>query len=310
MADKLNRISEMLPGAGYLCCFGEVLWDLLPEGKVIGGAPFNVAAHLSHLGVPAFFISRVGNDEPGNEIRRWVESRNILSEWIETDRDYATGTVRVQLDDKQQAAYDIVSPVAWDFISVNDEMISVVKRSRGIIFGSLACRQAVTRHSLLALLDAAPLKIFDVNLRPPHYSQPLIESLLHRADLVKLNDDELNIIAAWHPASGYSEDDRMRFLQKKFSLQTVIVTRGGDGAVLLHDQIYRVPGFKVTVADTVGSGDAFLAGFLKKHINGEAPADALTYASALGALVATHRGANPTISEAEILKLMRENNND
>lgn len=302
----------MFPGVDYLCCFGEVLWDLLPGGKVMGGAPFNVAAHLINLGVPACFISRVGNDELGNEIRLWLESRNISSEWIETDRDYATGTVRVQLNDKQQAGYDIVSPAAWDFISVNDEMLSLVKKSRGIIFGSLACRNNVTHRGLMALLDAAPLKIFDVNLRPPHYSQPLIESLLHRADLVKLNDDELNIIAAWHPGSGSSEEDRMQFFQKKYSLQSIIVTKGGDGAVLLHDQFNRVPGFKVTVADTVGSGDAFLAGFLKKYMHGESPADALTYAGALGALVATHHGANPAIREEEILKLMRttENNND
>ena len=295
----------MISKGAYVCCFGEVLWDLLPGGKVIGGAPFNVAAHLNNLGVPTYFISRVGNDELGNEIRAWLESRNISSEWIETDRDYATGTVRVQLDDKQQAGYDIVSPVAWDFISVNDEMLSQVKKSRGFIFGSLACRNNLTHRSLLALLDAVPLKIFDVNLRPPHYSQPLIESLLHRADLVKLNDDELKIIAAWHPGSGSSEEDRMQFLRKKFSLHTIIVTKGGDGAVLLHDQFYRVPGFKVTVADTVGSGDAFLAGFLKKYINGEPMPDALTYAGALGALVATHRGANPAISEEEIQHLIR-----
>lgn len=155
----------MISKGDYVCCFGEVLWDLLPGGRVIGGAPFNVAAHLINLGVPAFFISRVGNDELGNEIKAWLESRNISTDWLQTDHDHLTGTVNVTLDEKQQPGYEIVMPVAWDFISVNDEMISLVKNSLCVVFGSLACRNSVTHATLLRLLEVAPTKIFDVNLR-------------------------------------------------------------------------------------------------------------------------------------------------
>ena len=294
------------PENHYICCFGEVLWDLLPSGKVIGGAPFNVAAHLNNIGVTAYYISRVGNDELGNEIKDWLKKKNISVKWIQTDEKYPTGTVKVILTDKHQASYEIVSPVAWDFISFNDEMTELVKNSRAIIFGTLACRHSVTHATLLSLLKSASLKIFDVNLRSPHYSEELIESLLQHSDIVKMNDDELRLVSSWHGLMGESERQKMIYMKEKFSLSTIIVTKGGEGALCLNEEgYYEAKGFKVTVADTVGSGDSFLAGFLKNYLDGKPMKEALTYASALGALVASHHGANPPVSEKEILEMMK-----
>jgi len=185
-------------------------------------------------------------------------------------------------------------------------MTELVKNSRAIVFGTLACRNSATHSTLLKLLDIAPLKIFDVNLRVPHYSQELIESLLHHSDIVKMNDDELRLIASWHGLTDQSEKQKMIYLKEKFSLQTIIVTKGAEGALLLNDEdFFRVNGFKVMVADTVGSGDSFLAGFLKNYLEGKPIMEALTYASALGALVATHHGANPSVNEKEILEMMQ-----
>jgi len=290
----------------YICCFGEVLWDLLPSGKVIGGAPFNVAVHLNNLDVAAFYISRIGKDELGNEIKEWLKKKNISSQSIQTDEMNPTGTVKVTLNEQHQPSYEIVSPAAWDFISLTDEMISLVKNSRAIIFGSLACRNPVTHSTLLSLLNVAQLKIFDVNLRVPHFSQELVESLLHYADIVKMNDDELQIISSWSGLNDESEREKMNALKKKFSLQMIIVTKGGEGALLVRgEDFFRVKGFEVKVTDTVGSGDSFLAGFLKKYFEGKPMEEALAFASALGALVATYHGATPQVSEEQVLQLIQ-----
>jgi fructokinase len=300
-----NTRSEM--EGNYLCCFGEVLWDLLPRGKVIGGAPFNVAAHLRNLGVPAFFLSRVGPDEWGREIGQWLMKKKIPAHWIQTDPLHSTGTVKVTLDQQHQALYEIVFPVAWDFIEETDEMISLVESSCAFVFGSLACRHSVSRSTLFGLLEKAPLKVFDVNLRSPFYSKELIESLLVKADLVKMNADELAILAEWFKTGNERLEEQMTFLKKSFSLDTILVTKGGDGAVLLNnDGFFQSPGFKVRVADTVGSGDSFLAGFLKNHLAGKSIRESLTYAGALGALVAMHHGANPAIREEEIILLIQQ----
>lgn len=289
----------------YICCFGEVLWDLLPSGKLPGGAPMNVATHLQNLGTPSVVISRVGNDELGDEIKAFLKEKNCTLDFLQTDEIHPTGKVNVFLSEKHEATYEIVHPVAWDFISISPETIDLVKKSKGLIFGTLACRDTHTKNTLLALLEVAPLKIYDVNLRPPHYTQALVETFLHQADIVKMNEDELAIITAWYGFTEGSDEQKLSQLKDKFNLQTLIVTQGGDGAMVLAAQgFFKSKGFKVTVMDTIGSGDSFLAGFLTNYL-AEKPIDyALTYACALGALVASHKGANPPIKEADILEMI------
>ncbi|MES2519345.1 MAG: carbohydrate kinase [Bacteroidota bacterium] len=291
----------------YICCFGEVLWDLLPSGKLPGGAPMNVATHLQNLGISSAMISRVGNDELGDEIKAFLQDKNCTLDFIQTDNQYPTGKVNVFLSEKHEATYEIVHPVAWDFISISPELLELVKNSKGLIFGTLAARDVHTKETLLGLIEVAPLKIFDVNLRPPHYSQALIETLLQKADIVKMNEDELEIITAWYGFITGNDEQRLTQLKEKFILQTLIVTKGGDGAIVLDKQgFFQSKGFKVTVMDTIGSGDSFLAGFLKNYLAGNAPEYALNYACALGALVASHKGANPPIEEKDILKMLEK----
>ncbi len=289
----------------YICCFGEVLWDLLPSGKLPGGAPMNVATHLQNLGIPSAVISRVGNDELGQEIKAFLANKNCTTDFLQTDNQHPTGKVNVFLSEKHEATYEIVHPVAWDFISVSDETIDLVKNANALIFGTLACRDAHTRETLLSLIEVASLKIFDVNFRPPHYSQQLIEMLLQKADIVKMNDDELAIIANWYALSERTNQEILAHLKEKFNLKTLIVTKGSDGAMLIDNQgFFESKGFKVEVMDTIGSGDSFLAGFLKNYLSGNSPEYSLTYACALGALVASHKGANPMINEMDILKMI------
>jgi fructokinase len=294
----------MLP---YICSFGEVLWDLLPTGALPGGAPMNLATHLQNLGVPSVMVSRVGKDELGEKIKAFMESKNVSTQFIQHDTAHGTGIVKVTLSSKNEATYEIVHPIAWDFIAPSPEIQEKAKNAYAVAYGTLACRDEVSRATLFGLLADAPLKIYDVNFRAPFYSQTLVESLLQPADIVKMNDDELHIIASWYGISGKTDRQKMSFLKKKFHLQALIVTQGGDGAMLLNQKaFYKTHGYKVTVADTVGSGDAFLAGFLKNLMAGKPPKYALTYACALGAVVATHRGANPPITEADVFKMMND----
>ncbi|HUM47055.1 MAG TPA: carbohydrate kinase [Chitinophagales bacterium] len=296
-----------MPPNSSICCFGEVLWDLLPEGKKLGGAPMNVAAHLQQLGLPSLMISRVGSDDLGKEIRAWMKEKNFSAEWIQTDEVHTTGIVNVDLTDKNQVTYDIVQPAAWDFVEHNILLSDLIENSLGIVFGTLALRSEVSRKCLFQLLDKAKLKIFDVNLRSPHYSRELVELLLQRADIVKMNDDELSLIASWFNLQHSSNKERMTQLKKLFTIQLLLVTRGANGAMVLNDTgFYESAGFKVKVADTIGSGDSFLAGFLKKYLDGKPVHEALNYACAVGATVATHHGAIPMISEEEVAALMEQ----
>lgn len=298
----------------YICCFGEVLWDMLPSGKLPGGAPMNVATHLQNLGIPAKMISRIGKDELGAEIKAFLESKNCTTEWIQEDETLTTGWVKVQLSEKNEATYTIVHPVAWDFIQTNEATQQLVNQASALVFGTLASRDDTSYQTLLSILknlpkDSKVLKVFDINLRPPHYSQGLIEEFLQYADIVKLNEDELKIVAKWYQIEG-GEENQLREISQKFNLNTLIVTKGGDGAILLRLEsdgkkyFYQQAGYKVVVADTIGSGDSFLAGFLKNILAEKSSEYALNFACAIGALVASHSGANPAITEADIEGVM------
>ena len=289
----------------YICSFGEVLWDMLPSGKLPGGAPMNVAAHLQNLGIHTAMISRVGDDALGEEIKAFMSRNNCSTAYVQTDATHGTGVVQVTLSATNQASYDIVYPISWDFIAPSSALIDLLSNSYALIYGTLACRDVVSRTTLLDLIDCARLKVYDVNFRAPHYTRDLVELLLSKANIVKMNDEELDIISAWYGEIDASIEFKMRYLKTKFDITMLVVTEGADGASLLCDTgFYKSNGYKVQVQDTVGSGDAFLAGFLKNYFDHNSPEYMLNYACALGALVATHKGANPPIDEADILKMM------
>ncbi len=292
----------------FICCFGEVLWDDFPSGRLPGGAPMNVAIGLQSLGIPSVMISRVGCDNLGQEIKHFLAAKNCSTTWIQTDSEHRTGIVKVKASLSGENTYDIVQPIAWDFIEPSPQLKNIISKSYALVFGTLACRQQNNLHTLLYLLSAASLKVFDVNFRPPFYDKNLVALLLEQADIVKMNDEELAIIAAWYALSENTEQQKMEFIYNKFHLYKLVVTKGANGAVCYDENgLHTVKGFKVVVQDTVGSGDAFLAGFLKMLYEGASTANALQYACALGALVASHKGANPDIKENDIQKLMNEN---
>ncbi|GAA4015666.1 carbohydrate kinase [Hymenobacter fastidiosus] len=286
-----------------IVCFGEMLWDVLPTGKQPGGAPLNVAVHLHNFGLAAEIISRVGHDDLGSELLAFVASKDIGTRFVQRGETHLTGVVKANVSDSMEVTYQIVQPVAWDYIHYETALRVLVETCEAFVFGSLAARQAPSRETLYRLLQQAPRKVFDVNLRPPHYSRDVVTYLLNQADMVKLNHHELAEIMAWFGVNP-DETTALRWLAERFQLQAVCVTKGAAGAALwVNQQLYRSPGIVVRVQDTIGSGDAFLAALLRGWLAGQAPAEYLAFACAAGSLVATCQGATPAISEAQVLAL-------
>lgn len=264
---------------------GEVLWDALPRGLFLGGAPFNVAAHLQRLGEPVRLVTRVGADELGREARRRIAATGLDASGVQTDPALPTGFVRVGVDASGDARYDILAPAAWDAIAPPEDGGEVV------VFGTLAQRDARSRATIRGLWRGARARVLDLNLRPPHVSPEVIEASLRAADIVKLNAEELEALRArFALASG--ETAALRDLAERFSLASVCVTRGARGAWLLHDgEAFDHAGCAAEVRDTVGAGDAFLAALLSGLFRGDPPADVLDRANRLGAEVAGVEGA-------------------
>ena len=298
----------MNPSRHEAICFGEVLWDILPTGRLPGGAPLNVAYHLKKLGRNSALLTKIGLDKYGKELIEVLSGQGIDTDFFDVDYDQPTGLVHANLKDNQEVLYDIVYPSAGDFIEWKNEYSELVANSDFFIYGSLTSRSRVSRNTLIHLLEVAPTKVLDINLRPPHFSRTHIEYLLAKADILKMNLSELELITGW-----FSEfktiEDRIYLLQDRFQIQTVIVTMGGDGAVVNNKgKIFQHGGFKVTVADTVGSGDSFLAGFLHQMSSGASFNTALEFASGMGAFVATKQGACPRYEIKEIHELIAFHN--
>lgn len=286
-------------------CFGEVLFDVFPTHKKIGGAPLNVALRLASLGVDAQIISRIGNDEIGEELVRFVTQNGVPTTTIQVDSTLKTGEVIVKLDDKGSASYTINYPVAWDEIQLTPEIENTVINADALVFGSLVCRNSVSFQTVLALIKIAKYKIFDVNLRAPFYTKEILIALMQQSDFIKFNDDELYEISEFMDSPYHSLEQNMLFIAEKTNTKSICVTKGNHGAALYYGgKMYYNSGYKINVVDTVGAGDSFLAGLLSKLLDNEDPQKAIDFACALGALVASNEGANPKIANETIAKFM------
>jgi fructokinase len=283
-----------------IVCYGEILWDMLPTGKLAGGAPMNVAYHLNALGIKSSIVSRIGKDDLGTELVNFLKEKTVSTQFVQTDKTLSTGVVDVQLDAKGSPTYSIVQPVAWDNIQNSQGVQKAVVEADAFVFGSLICRSAVSKQTLFELLELSKCLVFDVNLRPPFYDKTLLEALLAKADIVKMNEEELAIISAWY-TDEIDFTSQIKFLKNLFNISCIIISHGSKGAYCFeNDILYFQAAFFITVKDTIGSGDAFLAGFLSEKLKGRDPQICLKRACAMGAYVATQAGATPKMS-AKIL---------
>lgn len=283
--------------------FGEVLFDVFGEEKKIGGAPLNLALRTASFGFPVAIISAVGNDEDGSVICDYIKNNQLNTEGITTTYDYDTGIVQVTLNERGSASYEIKFPSAWDYIQVNEKTNSIIKKADIFFYGSLACRSDVSKKTLFSLLESnqSMFKVFDVNLRKPFYNIELLESLMSKADFIKFNDEEILEIAGELGFESDHLEENIRFISKRTDTTSICVTLGKHGSILLWDgKIYSHPGYPVKVSDTVGAGDSFLASLVSKLLSNKDPDEAMDFASAVGAIVASKAGANPIIMPSDI----------
>lgn len=279
-----------------IACFGELLWDLLPEQeKKAGGASFNVAYHLFKMGIDSRTISAVGNDALGEEIVSKIKNWGISTKNIQVSDTYPTSTVVATFDENHEAHYDIVTNVAWDYIEARSIDKQLVSESNALVFGSLASRNKDSRNSLFELLEESTFNVFDINLRKPHYDFNLLKELLHKSDIAKFNKAEMLLVLDFLGKSQTTEEDAVKKIQDIFKIKEIIISKGSKGALYVNDGDFHLyPARNVIVADTVGSGDSFLAGFLsKRFIEGATVKDIMEQAIDLSAFITSKVGPCP-----------------
>ncbi|MFD2145052.1 carbohydrate kinase family protein [Mucilaginibacter antarcticus] len=287
-----------------MLCFGEVLWDAFGEQKVAGGATMNVAFHLAQQGAGVTFASSLGTDASGDEMVDFLQDNGLSTDLVQRDKTLPTCEVTVQLDEKQQATYIIPQPVSWDGIKTTPALNKCAKAATAVVFGSLTAREATSRNTLLNLLgETKALKVFDVNLRHPHYTLQTIQNLAAVADVVKMNEEEADLLIT---SKKGDLKDKINEFRSKYHAQTICVTRGDNGAMVWHDhEFFEHPGFTVDVVDTVGAGDSFLATFIIGLLNKTPMQQTLERACAVGAYVASKRGATPRYVDG-VVDLMKK----
>jgi fructokinase len=289
---------------------GEILWDLLPSGKQMGGAPANFAYMANVLGDEGIVASRTGNDDLGREVRETLETLDINPTFIQADDDHSTGVVEVLIDGAGQPEFKIAEDVSWDHLEWTTIWERLAVRADAICFGSLAQRSKPSRATIHRFLEASKkstLKIYDVNLREPFYSRDIIVDSLRLSNIAKLNSDELAKVCYLLNIPGQSEQERSKRLLIEFDLQLVCITRGEAGSLLVSaDQAVEHSGFRVTVADAVGAGDAFTACLAHHYIRGESLHKISQLANGFASWVATQTGATPAVPPEGLQRALNE----
>ncbi len=283
---------------------GEALWDVLPEGKKIGGAPANFAYHVSQFGLSSCVVSAVGEDALGDEIMENFTSKglNCLIEKVP----YPTGTVQVEIDQAGVPQYEIKENVAWDNIPYTPRLEALAKKTKAVCFGSLAQRNVVSRNTINRFLDAMPrdednLVVFDVNLRQGFYNREILCNSMERCNVLKINDEELVAVSRMFGYPGIDLQDKCWILLGKYNLKMLILTCGINGSyVFTPGNVSFQPTPRVEVADTVGAGDSFTAAFISSILKGKSVSEAHSLAVQTSAFVCTKKGAMPVLPEQYI----------
>jgi len=283
----------------YIVGLGEALWDVLPEGKKLGGAPANFAYHAAQFGQETIAISALGEDALGDETIEALKEHNL--NYLMPRVPYPTGTVQVTLTGDGIPTYDIKENVAWDNIPFTNEILEIAKNARAVCFGSLAQRNIVSRENIHKFLDGTPddcTKIFDINLRQQFYTKEVIKESLKRCNILKINDEELVLIGRMFGYPGLDIEDKCWLILGKYNLDMLVLTCGTNGSyVFTPGQMSFQETPKVEVADTVGAGDSFTGSFVGSILNGKPVPEAHKTAVQVSAYVCTQNGAMPIIPD-------------
>ena len=283
----------------YVVGLGEALWDVLPEGKKLGGAPANFAFHAGQFGFNSMAVSALGEDELAEETVGQLEEKHLHYRMPRVP--YPTGTVQVSLDDKGVPTYDIKENVAWDNIPFTDEIKDVAENTIAVCWGSLAQRNMVSRESIHKFIDATPadcLRIFDINLRQNFYTKNIIVDSLKHCNVLKINDEELEIISRLFEYPDLSDEEKCRLIIGKYGLRMLVLTCGANGSyVFTPEDMSFIDTPKVQVADTVGAGDSFTGTFCASILAGKSVQEAHRLAVEVSAYVCTQNGAMPKLPQ-------------
>ncbi len=291
----------------YVVGIGEALWDMLPEGKKLGGAPANFAYHVAQLGLDSIAVSALGDDELGDEISEALEDKNM--DFLMPRVDYPTGTVQVEIDTDGVPAYEINEGVAWDNIPFIPEMIEIALEARAVCWGSLAQRDEASRGSILEFINATSedcLRIFDINLRQHFYDKEVISESLELCDVLKINDEELEVVGELFGFPELGTEQKCRKLMNEYGLKILVLTCGAKGSyVFSGEEMSFMETPKVDVADTVGAGDSFTAAFCASILSGLSVKEAHRNAVDVSAYVCTCSGAMPPLPAEFSARLQR-----
>jgi fructokinase len=293
----------MRPPAGAIVGVGEVLWDLLPSGRQLGGAPFNFVFHCHQLGHTTVMVSRVGRDDLGREIRAGLVASGLTDAFLQEDPDRPTGTVQVAVNEAGQPEFTITEDVAYDHLTPEPAWEALFGQAVAVCFGTLAQREPAGRSAVQYALGLArnALTICDVNLRQHFFDRGTVEASLRACRWVKLNEDELVVLRSLLDLRGKTPTATLRDIRNRFQVELACMTRGERGCLLqTDDEEIVVPGRPVQVVDTVGAGDAFTAGLLALTLEGRPLADAAVFANRLAGRVAASAGATPVIDRREL----------
>ncbi len=286
---------------------GEILWDMLPSGKVIGGAPANFAYHAQELGESSIVVSCVGNDELGREIISSLEKKDMPTEFLYIDKSHPTGVVSARINKEGKPSYLIQEEVAWDYIPTSTLIRELAFKSAAVCFGTAAQRSQLSRMTIqtfVGLMEQDSIRVFDINLRQNFYSQDVIETSLSLANVLKLNVNELSVVKKLLRLNG-DEKKILNELSRKYSLNLIALTRGREGSILFTEgKTSNHEGHKINVEDTVGAGDAFVAGLVTGMLRGYELDDLHNKANRVASYICSKRGATPSLTN-EIRKLFK-----
>jgi len=283
---------------------GELLWDVLPDSRQLGGAPANFAYMTSLLGDEGIVASRVGNDELGKEAKRRLESLGLSTSCIQIDPTYRTGVAQVEVDSKGQPTFQFAEPAAWDSLEWTPAWQTLAQEADAVCFGSLAQRSLQSRQAIYSFLKSVrpeTTRIFDVNLRQSFYSAQILADSAKQADIIKLNHEELPNVVQLLGFPFHDEESAAQWIRHTFHTKLVCITRGPGGSLLVSEYAkHEHPGIRVQVADTVGSGDAFTAALVYHYLRRDCLAAMSEAANRMGSWVASQTGATPARDEARL----------
>ncbi len=292
-----------------IVAFGEVVWDILPNDKVLGGTPSNFVFRCNSLGEKGHLLSRVGEDELGTQALEELLKLGISDTNVQVDPVFKTGTVEVRFNENNEAIYDVASDVAFDHIEFSAEALKLVRKADCLVFGLLPQRFGLSKNTLRELLKESPdsLHFFDLKLFEHFFSKKVVKRLLKAANVVRIKDKEIEFLAEKLEIEYSSIEEFAQVLSEKYKIDIVLVTRGSIGVLALHagKGVYFEPGYDLIVKDNVGSGMAFAAGFLHYYLNGKSVQEALRFGNAVGALNTTKLGATSPFTKEDVLEFMK-----